>query len=139
MEYLRLLQRKMLPLTGMELPDEAQINIFHRLIAKIRRFGDGRPLSRTDFNELEDGLFEFKHDVVRISFYDTDGNGRFTPKAGVWYTEWDNSRACALPEDLEEDVRLGYSFEKVSAQTLPEDLEKCKQVRREDIAHDQAD
>lgn len=138
MEYLRLLESRMLPLVGIELPDDQQVGIYHRLIAKIKRFADGKQLGRTDTNELEDGVFEFKHDVVRISFFDTDGVGSYTPKAGEWFTEWDGKRACKPPTDFDREVRLGHSFEKVGRRAEQSDIDQCIRVRREDVAHDKA-
>lgn len=136
MEVLNLLKKKQFPLTGIELPDSGQVNIFHRLLAKIKRFADGHELKRGDTKPLQDGIFEFRHDAVRISFYDTTGDGSYTPKVANWACGWDGKRFYYPPTNFDPDVRLGHSFEKVGEKTLPEDIMQCSKTREEDLSHD---
>lgn len=119
------------------LPDEAQPKFYSRLIGHLQDIAEGYDLNPSWHNRLDDGIWELKRDAVRLTFYDTDGNGSYTPKFGKEYEEWDGRVRYVLdPEEMEEDIRVGHAFSKNSQRTSPEDLAEAAAVREEDLNHD---
>ena len=101
---------------------------------------NGVPQNERHINELRDGVWEFKVRAKRISFFDTDGKGHYTPK--LKYHPGD-----AIPDDIkqtdywwlpdfETDVRVGHSFVKTSERTLEHDIEQSLRTREGDLSHD---
>lgn len=117
------------------LPDEYQANVRRRLLVSIEALAMEGTLPRGAFNRLEEGIWELKVANLRLSFFDTDGNGGYTPKIGEAYTSWNGRTEYDLPE-FDEKLRLGHYFAKTAQRTSNEDLEACKTVRLEDVAHD---
>lgn len=102
--------------------------------AAIKDFAEGRELPSNRYNKLRDGIWEFKSGDVRVSFYDTDGAGGFTPKFGtVKQTHW--RTIVELPE-FDDSIRLGHCFPKQSRTTAESDIALTKTVRLEDLSHD---
>jgi len=89
-----------------------------------------------DHNQLRDGIWEIKHLNIRMTFYDTDGYGRFDPKIN-----FEGSGFFGMPPglpDLDEYVRLATGFIKPPSvrKTPPYEISRARAVRREDISHD---
>lgn len=120
-----------------ELPDEYQTSMRKRLMAALERLAETGELPRSMYNRLNDGIWEFKFATLRMSFFDTDGEGGWVPKLGtpsvITGPHW------LLPDDFDEFIRLGHTFGKSSQRTNPADLQRCAEVREEDVAYDKAD
>lgn len=120
-------------------PDDVQIKQADKLVVGMEFFADyGYPNnSYCTINDLDEGVWEFKLGAVRFSFYDTDGQGAFTPKFRIR-----DRRDAEFEGDFwwlpgfDEFVRVGHCFGKNGQKTTPEDIEMTKQVRREDLDHD---
>lgn len=120
-----------------ELPDEYQVRLRVRLLALIEAFANGEELLQRSYNYLENSMWEFKVESVRVTFYDTDGQGNWTPLEGVPIREWDGRTRWEFPEDdFEENVRLGHTWGKDGRFADPEDIKIAMEVREEDIRHD---
>lgn len=119
-----------------ELPDEHQVKLHRRLIAHAEQLANGEYLPPTAYNRLVEGIWELKVETVRLTFYDTDGEGHWTPKSGTSVATWDGRNRVELPEDFDEFLRLGHAFAKTSQRTLEADLQESMQVREEDVQHD---
>lgn len=118
-------------------PDEAQTKIYTRVMAHFEWLAEyGRFERPTDFNSLDQGIWEIKVANVRFSFFDTDGVGGYSPKYGTAYLDWQQKLRWELPEQFDEFVRIGHCFAKVSQQTLEEDLQQADAMREEDVGHD---
>jgi hypothetical protein len=125
-------------------PSDTQIDRRAQLVAGIKYFArNGVPAwSQCGVNALRDGIWEFKEGEKRISFFDTDGSGNYTPKR-----KFKDREKSDYPDDpdweipsFERDVRLGHCFGKPWGQrtTEQEDLDESARVRMEDLAHDKA-
>jgi hypothetical protein len=121
-------------------PDDEQIRQTSKMRAGIEFFAQyGYPqASACNVNALDDGVWEFKLGRVRISFFDTDGQGNYTPKARVL-----DIRDSDFPEDdywwvplFDDQIRLGHCFGKTTQQTEPADIARTLRVREEDLSHD---
>lgn len=119
-----------------ELPDEYQVSLRRRLLAEIEMLADSGELPRGQSNSLGDGIWEFKVSNLRMSFFDTDGEGRFVPKLGTSFVAWNGRTEYELPDNFDDFLRLGHCFPKVSERTLKNDLEQANKLRSEDISHD---
>lgn len=138
-ECLNFLKAKMWPLPDIELPDEAQPAFYFQLNSDLRDLADGINLETGRHNRLRRGIWELKRDAVRLTFFDTDGRGGYVVKNGVTKEEFDGSlKHQLLTEDLDEFVRIGFAFSKVSQKTLESDILEALRVREEDLKHDQA-
>jgi len=122
------------PGVGEPFDQDAQVRTRSWFLAACEQFAHTGDLPRCDYNRLRDGIWEFKHFDFRVSFFDTDGTGAYTPKlsermpfAGGGY--------CPLP-NFDEYIRLGHPFPKMSAKTSQTDLNTAATVRREDLRHD---
>lgn len=124
-----------------DVPDDAQISQADKLRVGIEFFAEhGYPNNRyCTLNALRDGIWEFKKGRVRISFFDTDGEGNFAPKSKI-----QDRREADFPDDeahwqipqFDPLIRLGHCFGKTTEKTEEEDIIMTLQVREEDIAHD---
>lgn len=110
-------------------------NAFMALIAELVE-GEQVPPIPQQLNHLVDGIWELKRSKMRISFYDTDGQG--SPVTGEPPKSWNwSGQSCAeFPENFGEIIRLGHVFVKKGDKTEKEDLELAKTVRKEDLSHD---
>lgn len=120
-----------------EIPCDEQIRDCDWFFAAIRHWAKtGEPQYTRAVNDLEDGVWEFKHGAKRLSFYDTDGQGGYTAKLRIQDSE------DAIPGDFwdipyfDREIRLGHAFPKVSQMTTPFDIDETLQVREEDLEHD---
>ncbi|MDQ4491132.1 hypothetical protein RBS60_13090 [Sinomonas sp. ASV486] len=116
-----------------ELAPDEQVSCYHWFLRAAQKLArTGKPIHKDSYNQLRDGIWELKHANLRISFYDTDGSGHYDPlidreSYGPWTTRpW--------PDDFLEFLRLTTAFEKLHQ---PEHITLAKQVRKEDLAHDQ--
>lgn len=115
-------------------PDEYQPTVRRRLLAEVEYLAENGELEG-QFNRLRMGIWELKIGNLRVTFYDTPGDGTFSPKFGEPYWEWDGSQSWILP-DFDEFVRLGHCFAKDSQKTREIDIQHSIRVREEDISHD---
>lgn len=118
-----------------EYPDEYQPKMRSRVLAEIEHLADyGEPAR--DYDYLTEGIWEFKIGNLRVTFYDTPGDGTFTPRLGERNEgHWVRHRR-QFPEDCDEFVRVGHCFVKTSQKTRQTDLGEAKRVREEDLKYD---
>lgn len=134
-EFLNRLGAGMVEVTDIPNPDEKQPSYKAKLLGAIFDFAEGEDVPRHVYNFLTDGIWEFKAGDVRVSFYDTDGQGGFEPKN--WKKDSPFAQA-ELPEDFDEYVRLGHCFAKPERNPTASDLAECATVRMEDLNYDRA-
>lgn len=120
-----------------ELPDERQVRDSIRLLALAESLANEGDLPRGLYNRLEKGIWELKVGNIRVTFYDTDGEGGFVPKYGTQVPAWDGYR-WELPDDFDDFIRLGHTFAKTGKTTTRGDLARSETVRAEDVNHDKA-
>ena len=123
-------------------PDETQPHDYVRLLAEINVLIDHKePKHQKAVNVLEEGIWEFKVARKRFTFYDTMGDGTFTPK----FKHEDRETAPYPASDFwwfptfDQQLRLGHVFGKEGHLAGRENIESSKQVREEDLAHDTQD
>jgi len=115
-------------------PDE-QVKVHKWLLTAVEHFANFGELPHVgDWNQLTQGIWEIKHWDLRVSFFDTDGEGNYTPKI-TERIHTGGGGYCPLP-DFDDYVRLGTVFIKTTAKTQKHDIEFAQQVRDEDLAHD---
>jgi len=115
-------------------PDE-QVKAHTWLLAAVEYFAHHGEFPQLGaYNQLMQGIWEIKHWKLRISFFDTDGLGNYTPKI-VERVHTGGGGYCPLPE-FDEFVRLGTAFDKATQKTSQRELDLAQQVRREDLEHD---
>lgn len=134
-EFLDHLESGMVEVADITNPDEKQPSYKAKLLGAIFDFAEGEEIPRHFYNFLSDGIWEFKAGDMRVSFYDTDGEGGFEPKN--WRRDSPFAQA-QLPEDFDEFVRLGHCFAKPERNPAASDLAECATVRTEDLDHDRA-
>jgi hypothetical protein len=129
-------QRRWVPRDGQPaVAADEQVHLYAWFLAEIEYFAEtGRLHRRGEWNQLRDGIWEFKHHDVRISFYDTDGHGHYEPKI-VEREPFAGGGYFPLPE-FDERIRLGTAFEKLTPKTPEHELRLARQIRQEDLAHD---
>lgn len=123
---------------GGDHPDE-QIDDYSWFLNAIRHWANtGEPVYRSAVNVLEDGIWEFRHGDKRLTFYDTDGRGGYTPKMLVRdHADADvpDSPHWQIPY-LDPLIRVGHAFTKRTQKTPAADLAAAAGVRQEDLDHD---
>jgi hypothetical protein len=122
-----------------KLPDERQVKEYYRFITLCKKLANGEDLDDwLSYNRLgTDGLWELKVGIMRLAFYDTDGKGGWTPKLGELEEEFDGSVKWLIPLDFDFYIRLANSFPKTGAKTPPEEILRAREIRKEDVNHDQ--
>lgn len=118
-----------------ELPDEYQPRLRTRLLAHVKQLAEEGDLPPSAYNRLREGIWELKVESIRMTFYDTDGDGGWTPKNGERLDTWDGYR-WDLPQDFDDYIRLGHCFPKTGQKTSEEDLNASCTIREEDVQHD---
>jgi len=120
-----------------DLPSDAQIRDCDKLLAWCQMLADdGVPYYTHAVNYLRDGMWEFKIGAKRLSFFDTTGDGNYTPKPKL------DSRPPEVTDEfwwfpsLDPYVRLGHAFPKTGQKTKPTDIAETLTVRKEDVSHD---
>lgn len=118
---------------GLELDE--QIDWRRWFVQACRRIADdGHPPHRDAHNQLRDGIWELKHWQLRVSFYDTDGSGRYEPLIDDALHSRFKTRPW--PQDFEENLRLTTAFGKTGQKTEPAQIQLAIDVREEDLEHD---
>lgn len=120
-----------------ELPDSYQVRTYTRLLAAIHDVANGDDPEPHMHNFLGDGMWEFKVNNLRLTYYDTNGAGESTTIGSEEEWRWDGSKH-RMPEDFGTEglVRLGHHFAKQTQKTSRRDLDEAFAVRREDFHHD---
>jgi hypothetical protein len=141
-QFLDLLSTNSLPDDPVsELHPDEQPSVHGWFLHTFQSFADtGIPPYSGAVNYLEDGIWEFKRRNKRMTFYDTNGSGDYTPKSKI--RDWADRDSDDLdwwwfPNFDPENLRLGHSFLKASEQTSVEDLSMATEVRKEDLKNDQ--
>lgn len=115
-------------------PDE-QIRWFDWFTAVCEGLADHGSLPhRDDHNQLLDGIWEIKHGVLRVTFFDTDGTGDYEPLIDP--TPYSRFTTRPWPEGFLYYLRLTTAFEKTTQKTPPAQIHLAKIVRKEDLEHD---
>jgi hypothetical protein len=123
--------------------DEEQIHDYEMMLAKIDHIGvEGCPDTGTSVNYLNDGIWEIKHGRRRLSYWDTPGDGTFSPKEKV-----DDRRTIIGPEHcifwwypkMDQILRLGCAWPKVGQLAPVLSIADAKAIREEDCAHDRTE
>lgn len=115
------------------LPDEYQASMKKRFLAQVAHLADYGELEG-QYNYLTEGIWELKVASLRVSFFDTPGDGSFRPKYSV-----KSPAVGSLPmpeEDFDEYIRVGHYFGKDGTKTPDADLKQSLKVRMEDLSHD---
>ncbi|MDB5336963.1 MAG: hypothetical protein JWN70_2582 [Planctomycetaceae bacterium] len=126
--------------TALTWPDEDQPHDFIKLMGMFKVLADdGIPTHQNAVNSLEDGIWEFKQGVKRMSFFDTDGDGTFEPKLRI-LNRADSPAASTeywwFP-DFDDFIRLGHFFVKEGPLAGQEDIDETLRIRQEDLSHDE--
>lgn len=120
-------------------PADEQIGDYHWFLNAIRHWANtGEPVYQHAAKALQDGVWEFRHDDKRLTFYDTDGTGGYTAKLPIRDyvdAEAPDSQFWQIP-NFDPLIRLGHAFTKLSQKTPNKDIVTSKEVREEDLAHD---
>ncbi|QHK19716.1 hypothetical protein GU243_08235 [Pseudarthrobacter psychrotolerans] len=120
-----------------ELPDERQVKEYYRFLALCKKIANGEDLEDfLSYNRLQDGVWELKVGIMRLAFYDTNGQGSWTPKPGDRHEEFDGKVKWLIPMDFDYFLRLANSFPKTEAKAPPEEILRAMQIRKEDVNHD---
>lgn len=118
---------------------DEQLDEYSKLLFAIKYWANyGEPAYRDAGKSLEDGVWEFRYADKRLTFYDTDGKGSYTPKLPIRdYAEADapDSPYWQIP-NFDYLIRLGHAFTKKSQKTPKGDLAVSRTVREEDLDHD---
>lgn len=135
-ELLEQLDSKIWPAPGVTVfPDEYQVKMKSRFLAQVEHLAEYGDLEN-GYNRLQAGIWEFKVETLRVSFFDTPGDGSFTPKHGSVETQWDGKVRAVLPDDFDEYIRVGHYFPKTGQRTEQSDVDRSIEVRAEDLSHD---
>lgn len=123
-----------------DMPKDAQLDDYRKFLNDCRFMAvNGYPERRHVVNNLEDGIWEFKHAAKRLSWYDTDGAGSYVAKHPIENpddSDYPNHVAWWFP-DMERLIRLGYAFPKTGQKAGTFNIAQTLEVRSEDMAHDE--
>ena len=107
-------------------PDSLQTSFLTDMMLFLKEIADGYQPREGALNYLTEGIWELKRETIRITFYDTDGAGKFHG----------HQHKSFLEAQFYPILRLGHSFVKQSAKTSQEDIYQALATRTEDIDHD---
>ncbi|WP_139195163.1 hypothetical protein [Curtobacterium sp. MCBA15_001] len=129
-------------LDGDEWPDTRQVSDKFKLLQIIRTFADtGLPTHARAINELENGIWEFKHGVKRMSFYETDGNGSVFKTTQIRAVNesprGEQAKYWWIPQ-FAPQIRVGFCFAKDGKTAGADNISECERVRKEDLDYDRA-
>lgn len=121
-------------------PDENQVHDIGKIVAELEHIADwGYPSRMSAVNNLDDGIWEIKIGLHRLAYFDTPGDGTYTPKPRV-----DDSND--LPASLQNEfwqypfmdpvLRLTNGFSKEHQKAPPGQVALALDIRDEDVAHD---
>lgn len=125
-DMLTQLQLGMVDVPDFPPPDDAQTKFYTDLLTFIQEVADGYEPRNGSLNYLQDGIWEFKRETIRITFYDADGAGN----------SHGHQNRIFLAHYFYPILRLGHSFVKTTEKTSPHDLQETFNVRKEDLNHD---
>lgn len=125
---LKQLAQGMVKIPDIPPPDLAQTAFLTDLMVFIKDIANGYEPRTGALNYLTEGMWELKRETIRMTFYDTDGFGKFHTR----------SNRNFLDVDFYPILRLGHSFVKNSAKTSAEDIRLALQTRTEDVQYDKA-
>jgi len=115
-------------------PDE-QLKAYAWLLVAIEYFAEEGLFPHVgDWNQLMRGIWEIRRWEIRVTFFDTDGRGNYTPKT-MDRIVTGGGGYCPLP-DFDPFIRLGTVFEKTTPKTPQHELDLAERIRREDLDHD---
>lgn len=118
-------------------PDRRQISDYHKLRALLEELAStGYIENEGSYNSLHDGMWELKLNNIRLTFYDTSGDGYYEPKLGETRWDWSQKRRQHLPEDFDEQIRVGHGFAKTGQKAPEAEVKRAKALREEDVNHD---
>jgi hypothetical protein len=119
-------------------PDE-RYSDYAWFLNTIKKFAnDGIPPYRDAVNYLRSGIWEFKKGSKRITFYDTEGGGKYWEKEEIVRFEdahEPDSKYWHIP-NFNREIRLGHCWIKSGQKALESDLSTAESVRAEDLNHD---
>lgn len=121
-------------------PDEGQIYDMAKFVSEAEYIAhNGFPSRMSAVNHLRDGIWELKFGKHRLAYFDTPGDGTFTPKPPP-------SDSAEVPLEhqnefwqyphMDQVLRLSNGFGKTDQKTEPQHIESARQIRDEDVAHD---
>lgn len=121
------------------LPDDTQIKHYDKLLNFCHTLANtGEPPYVHSVNYLRDGIWEFKIGAKRLTFFDTPGDGTYTPKPkGEGGAESAGREYWWFP-NFDEHIRLGYAFPKTAEKAGDGNIRLAETVRLEDLEHDKA-
>jgi hypothetical protein len=120
------LARGMVEIPDIPPPDSAQASFLTDMMLFVKEIANGYQPRQGALNYLTEGIWELKRETIRITFYDTDGAGKFHAHQHKRFLE-----AQFFPI-----LRLGHSFVKQSAKTSQEDIQQALLTRKEDLDYD---
>lgn len=122
-----------------EVPDDEQVRDHDKLLHKMQFVAThGEPERRGDVNYLHSGVWEFKVAAKRLAFYDTDGDGNWTPKGKVAHIDdaVEGAHIWWFPE-LDEEIRLLNAWPKTGEKARQLDIDEAVTIAGEDVRHDE--
>lgn len=109
---------------------------FKALMKRYARTGELR--GKHEINGLGRGIWEFKVSAKRLSFFDTDGAGKFIKRDTYKrqdHADRPGSKIWHMP-DLDRHLRLADGFPKRGQQTPKKPIDWANRIRKEDTSHD---
>jgi hypothetical protein len=118
-----------------EIDSSDQPKTYQWLLAKMEYFADNGEFPHIgNWNQLMKGIWEIKRWSIRVTFFDTDGKGHYTPKIEEKIITGGGGY-CPLP-NFDPYIRLGTVFEKRTRLTPQHELDLAYMIREEDLEHD---
>ncbi|NEW33791.1 hypothetical protein GV791_14630 [Nocardia cyriacigeorgica] len=118
---------------------DEQVETYAALMQSMQHYAEHGDGDREEsMNGLDDGIFEFKAGRARIAFFDTPGDGTFTPRWKISNRDDSpnpDSVTWHIP-DLDPHIRLCNGWPKRGQKTNPGDISFARKVRFEDLEHD---
>lgn len=121
-------------------PDSEQLHDVAKLLAETRYIGEfGYPSNGHAVNDLDDGIWEFKLGAHRLAYFDTPGDGTYSPKlrrTGDDIPVDEGDVTYPWYPSMDEILRLTNGFAKTAQMAPPEAVSTAIKVREEDVIHD---
>jgi len=140
LEFLNQLRKGVRETYPVDIDSDAQVQAYGIILARceyLARYGEFASRNRKHYNQLWDGIWELKHEELRLSFFDTAGDGTYSPKIAE-SDYWGNAPRLPI---FDEFIRLGRGFPKPrTMRWTPEaEIRFALRLREEDLEHDKAD
>lgn len=127
--------------------DPEQVHDYFTLLARLESLGrNGCPGKVDEAKHLEDGVWEIRYGTRRVSYWDTPGDGTYTPKYPVKDVRElpparrDGSDGWAWPywryPRMDAVLRVGPGWHKTGDFAPPEKIVEALDTREEDASHD---